>query len=80
MCSIVCKQPVCSPMGTTRGVNPTFSSLIEIAKTLRGSHLCKHKEPFQEIALPLVLTDVRGQLGERLLFQNSQYVSQEIFP
>lgn len=68
MYSIVYNQPVCSPMGTTEDVNPSLSSLIKVTKTSRGSHPCKHKEPFQEITLPLVLTDVMGQLGGRVLF------------
>lgn len=68
MGSSVYNQLVCSPMGTARDVNPSRSSLIKVAKTSRGSHPCKHKEAFQEIPLPLVLTDVMGQLGERVLF------------
>lgn len=61
-------EAVCSLMGTAGDMNPSLSSLIKVAKTSRGSHPCKHKEPFQEIALPLVLTDVMGQLGGRVLF------------
>ena len=63
-----CVQPSCVfPQGTTGDVNPFLGPLIKVAKTSRGSHPCKHKEPFQEIALLLVLTAVMGQLGGRVL-------------
>lgn len=55
-------------LGHARDGVPSLSSLIKVTKTSRGSHLCKHKDPFQEMALPLVLTDVTGKSARRVLF------------
>lgn len=42
-----------SLLGHARDVAPSFSPLIKVTETSRGSHPCKHKGPFQEMALPL---------------------------
>lgn len=60
-----------SLLGHARNVVPSFGSLIKVTKTSRGSHPCKHKEPFQEMALPLVLTDVTVVGVESVVFKFS---------
>jgi hypothetical protein len=40
-------------IGNAGDVNLSLGSSIKVAKTSRRSRPCKHREPFQEIALPL---------------------------